>query len=292
MPEEPNKLQKQIIIENLYRHVEYLSVKIGDRHLWKEGSLDRSADYIESAFTSYGYSPQRQIFSCYGRSVSNVIAEKNGTGKEVVVIGAHYDTMPGTPGADDNASAVAGLLELARLLREGSNQKTFLFAAFANEEPPFFGFPHMGSMVYAKHLRERGISVEVMVSLEMLGYFKREPIQMYPLPGMDIFYPKTADYIGIVGNFHSFRYITFFKKGIKNHSSINARSLIAPEFFGGINFSDNFSFWRHGFRALMVTDTAFYRNRHYHQQTDTIDTLNFEQMGEVVKGLYYTLMAL
>lgn len=292
MPREPSHFQKQTVVENLYKHVEYLSVKIGDRHLWKEGSLESTADYVESAFASYGYAPQRQTFSCHGKSVSNVIAEKKGTGEEAVVVGAHYDTMPGTPGADDNASAVASLLELAKLLREGSNQKTYLFAAFVNEEPPFFGFPHMGSMVYAKHLREREISVEVMVSLEMLGYFRREPVQMYPLPGMGMLYPKTADYVGVVGNFHSFRYITFFRKGIRKHSSIKTKSLVAPEFFGGVNFSDHFSFWRHGYRAVMVTDTAFFRNTHYHQETDTIDTLNFEQMGEVVRGLYFSLIAL
>jgi hypothetical protein len=150
----------------------------------------------------------------------------------------------------------------------------------------------MGSMVYAKKLRDRGIPVEVMISLEMIGYFSKEKLQTYPLPGMSLLYPKTADYIAVVGNFHSSRYVSFFKKGIRKYSNINARSLRAPEFFGGINLSDNYSFWRHHYRAIMVTDTSFFRNRHYHQETDTIDTLDFEQMAEVVKGLYYTLLEL
>jgi len=284
--------QEQMLIENLYRHVEHLSVKIGDRHLWKEGSLNKAADYIESVLTSSGYAVWRPTYSCYGQSVSNLIGEKAGTDKEVVIIGAHYDTVPGSPGADDNASAVAGLLELARMNQEATNKKTLVFSAFVNEEPPCFGSPNMGSMVYARHLKELGIPVDVMVSLEMIGYFREERIQAYPLPGMGLIYPKTGNYIGVVGNFHSSKYVSFVKKGIRKHSNINARSLTAPEFFGGINLSDNYSFWHHGYRAVMVTDTSFFRNRHYHQLTDTIDTLDFDRMAEVIKGLYYTLLEL
>ena len=290
MAKEICPFQKQVVTENLYRHVEFLSVKVGDRHLWKDGSLGKTADYIESALTAHGYAVGRQTYSCYGKSVSNLVAEKAGTDQGVVILGAHYDTVPGTPGADDNASAVAGLLELARLLKETSTQKTFVLVAFVNEEPPCFGSSHMGSMVYAKHLKEKRICVDVMISLEMIGYFRQEPIQTYPLPGMGFLYPKTGNFIGVVGNFRSYRYVSFLKKGLKRHSSIDTRSLTAPEFFGGINLSDNYSFWRHGYRAVMVTDTSFFRNRNYHQEEDTIDTLDFESMAEVVKGLYYTLL--
>ncbi len=287
---ESSFFQKELLIKNLYQHIEHLSVKIGERHLWKEGSLSQAADYIESTLTAFGYPVERQTYACYAKDVSNLIAEKIGTEEKVVVIGAHYDTVPGTPGADDNASAVAGLLELARLHREGPNKKTLLFVAFANEEPPCFGFPNMGSMVYAKSLKEERRPVEVMVSLEMIGFFRPERIQNYPLPGMNLFYPKTADFIGVVGNFRSSKYVSLFRKGIRKHSAIHARSLIAPEFFGGISLSDNSSFWRHGYRAIMVTDTSFFRNQNYHQETDTIDTLDFEKMAEVVKGLHYTFM--
>ena len=285
-----DKFEKELVMRNLYKHVEYLTVTIGDRHLWKDFSLDKTARYIESIFESYGYPVQRQTFSCYGKAVSNLIVEKTGTDKEVVIIGAHYDTVPGSPGADDNASAVAGLLELARLNQEASNRKTLVFSALVNEEPPCFGSPDMGSMVYAKHLKEQRVPVEVMVSLEMIGYFSEERIQTYPLPGMGLVYPKTGNYIGVVGNLHSSKYVCFFKKGIRKHSSINARSLTAPEFFGGIYLSDNYSFWHHGYTAVMVTDTSFFRNRHYHQATDTIDTLDFDRMAEVIRGLYYTLL--
>jgi len=286
----PPGFRKRVVLDNLYKHVEHLSVKIGDRHLWKEHSLNNAADYIESTFQVSGYTVRRQTYACYGKSVSNLIAEKTGIEGGVLVIGAHYDTVPGTPGADDNASAVAGMLELARLFKGSANKKSLIFVAFVNEEPPCFGSHRMGSMVYAKDLRDRKVPVDVMISLEMIGYFRREPIQQYPLPGMRFFYPKTADFIGVAGNFHSSKYISSLKKGIKRHSAINARSLTAPQYVGGISLSDNFSFWRHGYRAVMVTDTSFFRNQNYHQETDTIDTLNFEAMTEVVKGLYYTLL--
>jgi Zn-dependent M28 family amino/carboxypeptidase len=284
--------QKEEVTKNLYRHAEHLSVKIGERHLWKNGSLSQAAEYIESVLTSYGYEVWRQTYTCYGKSVSNLIVEKKGRDKEVFIIGAHYDTVPGTPGADDNASGLAGLLELARLHQPCSHQKTLIFAAFVNEEPPCYGSPHMGSMVYAKYLRDRKTPVEVMISLEMIGYFSKETLQRYPLPGMAFFYPKTGDYIGVVGNFHSSRYVSLFKKGIRRYSRIHSRSLTAPEFFGGINLSDNYSFWQHGFRAIMITDTSFFRNKNYHLETDTIDSLDFEQMAEVVRGLHLTLQSL
>ncbi|MGB9627800.1 MAG: M28 family peptidase [Thermodesulfobacteriota bacterium] len=292
MSKEFQNIQNKTLIDNLYRHVEYLSVKVGERHLWKAGSLNKTLDYIESVFQAYGYPVYHQTYTCYGQNVSNLMVEKPGKDQGLIVVGAHYDTVPGTPGADDNASAVSGLLELARLLRETSNHKTLVFVAFANEEPPCFGSHHMGSMVYANHLKEQGRSVEVMISLEMIGYFRKESIQTYPLPGMEFFYPKTGDFIGVVGNFRSHRYVSLIKRGIKRHSRMDARSLTAPEFFGGINLSDNYSFWRHGYKAVMITDTSFFRNRNYHQETDTIDTLNFEQMAELVKGLSHTLSML
>ncbi len=292
MPKESKIFEKQVVMENLYNHVMALSVDIGERHLWSGQSLSRSADYIESTLAAYGYAVSRHTYSCYGKDVSNLAAEKTGADERRVVIGAHYDTVPGSPGADDNASAVAGLLELARLQREHLNKKTFIFIAFANEEPPCFGSNHMGSMVYAKHLKERGIPVAIMISLEMIGYFSIKPIQTYPLPGMSFFYPKTADYIGVVGNFRSSRYVSFFRRGMRKYSNIDARSLTAPEFFGGINLSDNYSFWRHQYRAIMITDTSFFRNKNYHQETDTIDTLDFERMSEVIKGLHHTLLEL
>ncbi len=280
---------KKTVQDNLYNHVEQLSVRIGDRHLWKERSLDEAAEYIETTLATVGYSVQRQTFGCYGRSVSNLIAEKPGKGDGVVVIGAHYDTVPGSPGADDNASAVAVMIEAARLSREIPIKKNLTFVAFANEEPPCFGSPNMGSMVYAKSLKRSGVALDVMICLEMLGYFRKDERQKYPFPGMELIYPKTADFLAVVGNFGSRRYVSSLKRGIKRNAAIDVRALVAPEQVAGINRSDHSAFWHHGFRAVMVTDTAFFRNKNYHQESDTIDTLNFNSMGEVVKGLCYAL---
>ncbi len=291
--QEKSGFDEEKVKENLYRHVEALSVRIGERHLWKENSLREAMEYIDSELRSYGYEVWHQTYPCYGQNVSNLSVEKSGTKKgDLIVIGAHYDTVPETPGADDNASAVAGLLELARLFQMIQPQKTLRFVAFVNEEPPCFGFSDMGSMVYANYLKEHRIPVEVMISLEMIGYFREERIQRFPLPGMELFYPKTGNFIGVVGNIPSHRYVRLFKNGIRKYSLIDARSLTAPEFFGGINLSDNYSFWRHGYRAVMVTDTSFFRNPNYHQETDTIDTLHFEGMSEVIKGLFYTLLTI
>lgn len=286
------EFDKKTVEDNLHTHVEHLSGRIGDRHLWKEHSLDKAAEYIESTLTTNRYTVQRQTYACYGKNVSNLIAKKSGDGDRVVVIGAHYDTVPGSPGADDNASAVAGMLELARLSREIPHKKHLIFVAFVNEEPPCFGSPNMGSMVYAKSLRQSSVPLEVMICLEMIGYFRKDELQQYPFPGMELFYPRTADFLAVVGNFNSLRYVSSLKRGIKRNAALNVRSLVAPEQVAGINRSDHFAFWHHGFRAVMVTDTAFFRNKNYHQETDTVDTLNFNAMTEVVKGLYYALQLL
>lgn len=281
---------EKTIRKNLYHHVEYLSVKIGERHLWKENSLEMASDYINSILESIGYDIWNQGFKCYGREVSNIIAQKKGENEESIIVGAHYDTVPGTPGADDNASAVAVVLELGRLFKNANPQKTIHFVLFVNEEPPCFGSSNMGSMVYAKYVKEKGIPISVMVSLEMVGFFSEAEIQDYPIPVMSFFYPKKANYIGVVGNFRSRRYVSIFKKGIRRFSKIVTQSLTAPEFFGGINLSDNYSFWHHGFRAIMITDTSFFRNKNYHQESDTIETLDFDKMVELVKGIYHTIL--
>jgi Zn-dependent M28 family amino/carboxypeptidase len=277
----------KMLRENLQKHIEQLTVRIGERNLWKGDSLEQAAAYIEGTFSLYGYAVERQTYTSYGKSSSNLIAETGGEGS-LIVVGAHYDSVPGSPGADDNASAVAGLLELARLLKETGSRK-IKFVAFANEEPPFYGTNNMGSMVYAASLEEKKAPVDFMISLEMIGYFSKKKVQRYPLPGMRFFYPETADFIGVVGNFRSWRCVSALKKGIRKHSTVKVQTMVGPESVGGINLSDNLSFWRHGYRAVMVTDSAFFRNSHYHQETDTMETLDFDSMAEVVKGLFRTL---
>lgn len=289
MNEPHGEFHSPSIREALYRHVEYLSLQIGERHLWKQGSLSKAAEYIASKLASFGYPLRQQSYRCNDSSVSNLWVEKKGASPKILVVGAHYDTVPGTPGADDNASGVAILLELARYLRESAPRKSLLFAAWVNEEPPFFGTPQMGSMQFAQSLKDQRTPVEVMLSLEMVGYFQAAPIQRFPLPGMGLFYPRVADYIGVVGNLRSSKFVSLMKKGLKQNCNLKAHSLAAPAYFGGIHLSDHLSFWRQGYRAVMITDTAFYRNPHYHLESDTIDTLNFDSMAELLRGLCLTL---
>lgn len=277
---------EQLVDKNLRQHVQQLSVKIGDRHIWKNNSIDKTVEYIDSIFKINKLATKHQKFSCYGRTVSNLIVEKQGKESDVVILGAHYDTVPGSPGADDNASSVAVMLEIARLSQEIQNEKTLVFAGFVNEESPCWGTKNMGSMVYAKSLREFEIPVEVMICLESVGYFSKDEQQQYPFPGMRFFYPNTADFLAVVGNFKSIRNVMALSRAIRKSADIEVRSLVAPEHVAGINRSDHSAFWHHGFKAIMVTDTAFFRNKNYHQETDTIDTLNFNSMTQIVKGLY------
>ena len=283
-------LERRILSQNLRRHVASLSVDIGERHLWNGDSLERAARYIESEFNVAGYAPTRQTYTAYRRPVSNIIAEKKGTRPQSIVIGAHYDSVPGSPGADDNASAVAGLLELARMLRAVSYASSFKLVAFVNEESPSFGSDYMGSMQYARLLKERGENVAFMIALEMIGFFNKRKPQSYPLRLMRHFYPKTGDFIGIVGDLRSHRPVLALARAMRRQGLVPTSALVAPRQFGGIDRSDHSAFWRHGFKALMVTDTAFFRNENYHRETDTIATLNFEVMADVVASLFAALV--
>ena len=279
----------QDMAHNLKAHVTHLAHHIGERHMWRADSLPRAAGYIESHLTRCGYAPVRQHYKAYGQTVSNIIAEKRGARPETVVIGAHYDTVPGSPGADDNASAVAGLLELARLMSKHACRLNLIFAAFVNEESPAFGSDYMGSMRYAQHLKKEKRDIRFMISLEMIGYFRKDRPQKYPLGLMRSFYPKTADFIAVVGDFKSGRHVHWLARCIQRLGGIQTAALAAPRHFGGIDRSDQLAFWHHGFKAVMVTDTANYRNPNYHRETDTVDTLDFDMSARAVAGIFGAL---
>jgi Zn-dependent M28 family amino/carboxypeptidase len=237
----------------------------------------------------YGYTPARQNYKAYGQTVSNIIAEKRGSNPETIVIGAHYDTVPGSPGADDNASAVAGLLELARLMANHACRLSLILAAFVNEESPAFGTDYMGSMHYAKFLKQERRDIRFMISLEMIGYFSKDRPQNYPVGLMRSFYPKTGDFIAVVGDLKSWRIVHWLARSIQRFGGLKTATLAAPRHFGGIDRSDQLAFWNHGFKAVMVTDTANFRNPNYHLESDTVDTLNFDMAARVVAGLFGAL---
>jgi Zn-dependent M28 family amino/carboxypeptidase len=257
-------------------------------------SLNKMAAFIRARFKAHGYAPVEQTFNVGQRAYKNILASYGPREAPRFVLGAHYDVYGEQPGADDNASGVAGLLAVAGLFKHYAPRLDYRidFAAYALEEPPFFRSEHMGSYVHARALQADGIEILGMASLEMIGYFTDVPgSQDYPLPLMKFFYPTRGDFIGVVGNLRSYKLVHHFRDTLKA-AAINVASLKAPAMVPGVDFSDHLNFWKYGSPAVMITDTAFYRNPHYHASTDVIETLDFVKMQAVVKGLYWALLNL
>lgn len=290
--------------ERLKAHVDYLAGEIGERNFATPANLDLAAEYIHNTFKSSGYNPlfeefrigklpwltkvrtprDKKGFLKADDTFKNISASLAGLSREAIVVGAHYDTVLGTPGADDNASGIAALLELSRLLQGTALEKTITFVAFGNEEPPFFRTSAMGSAHYVASALQSGQQILFMISLEMLGFYSDEPSsQKYP-PILKSFYPNQANFIALVGNIASRRYVKRMVNAFKKSCDIGVESIAAPRFVPGIDFSDQLNFWKKKIPAVMVTDTAFYRNAHYHRRSDLPSTLNYEKMAEVVKG--------
>jgi Zn-dependent M28 family amino/carboxypeptidase len=274
------------IKSNLISDVRVLSEEIGARSWRDRENMDRTADFIEKKLRAFGLDVLRQGFSYEGGTYYNIFTEIKGKRSDILVVGAHYDTVEGTPGADDNSSGIAALLELARLTSKMTPSRTLRFVAFALEEPPVFRTSRMGSAVYAKSLAEEGIGVEGMIALESIGYYcLQDSCQYYPLSFLKLRYPKRGDFIAFVGNVSSKSFTLKLKSAFKTHTVLPVESLNTIRAVPGVDFSDHRSFWKHGFNAFMVTDTAFFRNPHYHGPGDTPDTLDYDRMAEVVKGL-------
>jgi Zn-dependent M28 family amino/carboxypeptidase len=273
---------------DLKRIVSALASDIGVRSYRHPERLNQAADLISREFRDAGYVASRQTFFFEGNRYDNIIAEAPGRSSpdKILVLGAHYDTVLATPGADDNASGVATLLEIARDLAAGKPGKTVRLAAFALEEPPAYRTRHMGSYHYARSLNEARTEVEGMVCLEMVGYFSDLPgSQSYPLSLFKWKYPAVGNYLSLVGNMRSRQFTERIAAGIRRAVDLPVVTLNAPALVPGIDLSDHWSFNQFGYNALMVTDTAFYRNPHYHEPTDTPETLDYDRMAQVVNGL-------
>ena len=268
--------------------VRVLACEIGVRSFQDREHLIMTAGYISGELASFGYDVTRQTFHYRGHSYDNLIAELPGTSllESILVIGAHYDTVRTTPGADDNASGVAGLLGLARLLSGTRPDKTIRFVFFCLEEPPTYRTKNMGSYHYARSLKEKKDKVEGMICLEMIGYFSdQEGSQHYPVPFMNLKFPWAGSYISMVGNLRSRRFTREIAEAFRKKTDLPVITLNAPAIVIGIDFSDHWSFGKFGYNALMVTDTAFYRNPNYHAASDLPETLDFDRMAKVVEGL-------
>lgn len=278
--------------DNLKIHVKRIVQDIGERNFIKYENLEKTANYIVTEFNKYSYTSKLQEYQIRKKTYKNIIATLKGTKEpdKIIIIGAHYDSVIGSPGADDNASGIAALLELARLMAKERPAKTIKFIAFTNEEPPFFQTPLMGSMVYAKEAKRKNENIEAMICLEMIGYFRHEKkSQSYP-PLLNFFYPDTGNFIAVVGNIASKRLMETIVTAFRKNSDFPIESLAAPRIVCGIDFSDHSSFWRYGYKAVMITDTAFYRNPNYHRATDLPYTLNYQDLTKVVKGLYNVIL--
>lgn len=286
-------MENTAIAERLKAHVYKLSHEIGERGLFKYDNLNKAAEYITGEFRSFGYEVDFQKYNIRNRIFKNIIVTKIGNRKpgEVIILGAHYDSMR-NPGADDNASAVAGLLETAKIFSGKPTGRTIKFIAFTNEEPPLFKKKSMGSKVYAKAARENEDDIKGALILEMIGYFSNKPrSQRHPF-GLNLFYPKIGNFIGIIGNAKSKRLIRYMVSSFRRATDLPVERVVAPDIVIGIGMSDDWSFWKEGYPAVMITDTAYFRNPHYHKKSDTYDTLDYKSMAEVTKGVAASLKAL
>ena len=277
------------LAERLEAAVRHLSGDIGERHFRRPHALDQAVSFIREELARAQVVANDHAFEVAGRTFTNLevlIPSRTGASERgCIVVGAHYDTVPGTPGADDNATGIAALLELARRLAHERFERALRLVFFPNEEPPFFPDAGMGSAAYAAELRRAAVDVHTMISLEMLGYYSDRPhSQRYP-PGLSLWYPDRGNFIGFVSNLRSRKRLSELKRAFIASSDFPCESLAAPEWTVVVGLSDHSSFWKQGYPGLMVTDTAFMRNPHYHQASDTADTLDFERFAQVTEGL-------
>ena len=286
--------------DELRRHVEKLAGEIGERNLFRYDALTASVDYLEEELTAAGYEVRRQPFevvpgvggladeaAVQARTVYNLEVEipSARAPREIIVIGAHYDSAPGTPGANDNGTGSAAVLALARAFAGRTVGRTVRFVLFVNEEPPYFQTAAMGSLVYAKRCQERGEQVAGMLSLETMGYFSDEAgSQKYPFP-IGLFYPTTGDFIGVVGDVSSRSLVHRVIGSFRGAAKFPSQGASPPSFITGVDWSDHWSFWQVGYPGVMVTDTAPFRYEHYHTLDDTPDKIDYDRLARVVAGL-------
>jgi len=272
---------------NLRSHVEMLAGTIGERNIIHYKSLQEGAEYLEKSLSGYGYQVSSQEYIADGKTVRNIVAEIPGSSRrsEIVVVGAHYDTVFDCPGADDNTSGVAALLELARLLKATHPGRTVRFVAFVNEEPPYFQTAKMGSWVYAKKVHADHENIVAALSLETVGmYSDAADSQHYPA-GFDLLYPSQGNFIAFVGNVASRGLVRDTVRSFRRTTEFPSQGSAVPGWITGVGWSDHWSFWQEGYPAVMVTDTALFRNPNYHQPSDKPDTLDYDRMARVVRGL-------
>lgn len=281
--------------EILKQHVSFLTSITPARNVDQVESLNKAANYIQSQIEGLGLTVQSQVYKVKDREYKNLIVELPANAElkstDLIVIGAHYDVCGDQPGADDNASGVSGLIELARLLvSPGAPKRKYpiQLVAYTLEEPPTYNTDDMGSFIHAKSLSQQSKNVKLMISLEMIGFFSDQPnSQSFPIDLLKLDYPTTGNFIALVSNLESREMVRKVRGAMKSATEIEVFSINAPKLVPGIDFSDHRSYWKFDYKdAMMLTDTSFYRNSNYHKPSDTIDTLNFAKMSQVIAGVY------
>lgn len=279
------------IRKNVERHVRVLAELIGPRHDQKPSTVEAARAHIRREWEQMGWDVAAERFQSLYAETQNLTIEQAGTMSpdNMIIVGAHYDTVPETPGADDNASAVAALLEVSRLLRGEKHAKTLRFVAFANEEPPHFYSGLMGSQIHAANCRKNKEKIDAMICFEMVGFFDDEKgSQTYP-PGLPkvltMCLPKRGNFLTLVANLQSWRILWPMWRGWRKATKLRLIPIALPQAIHEIRLSDHGPFWDEGFHAAMATDTSFFRNPHYHQSTDIADTLDYDRLTQVVFGM-------
>ena len=279
--------------EYLRKHISRLVSSENYRNFENIRTLNKAGDYIFNELKQYGLHPERQKYSAGGKSVFNVNAEiKKSDSYKTVLIGAHYDSAGDQDGADDNASGTAGLLELARILKLSKKliHYNIIFSAFTLEEPPFFRTEKMGSFIHAQSCFKSGRKIDLMISLEMIGYYSDlENSQDYPSVLMKPFYPSKGNFLAGIGRGKEKVWLKKISKIYEKHTDLPFEYLSTDLNIPGTDFSDHLNYWKFNYSAIMITDTSFLRNQNYHEKTDTIQTLDFSRMKKAVDGLYFFL---
>lgn len=271
--------------------VEMLALEIGERNIPNAANLRRAADVLEAELERAGWSVDRHAYDYHGQTWHNLEAELTGASlpDELVIVGAHYDSVITSPGANDNGSGCAALLALARHFAKHQQQRTLRLVFFVNEEPPTFLGEGMGSVAYARRTRERNERIEAMISLETIGFYSDDPdSQQYPFP-LSLFYPSTANFIAFVGNLGSRELLHRAIGSFRRHAAFPSEGGALPENLPGVGWSDHWSFWQFGYPAIMITDTALFRDPWYHTPRDLPENIDYERLARVVEGLRHVV---
>jgi hypothetical protein len=284
----PPLTQKEVVLRDaLRRDVEKLGSEIGERNYLAYKGLTTAADFLKTSFAAAGYHVQQQGYTIDNQTYYNLEVEIRGTDRadEIVIIGGHYDSVAGSPGANDNGTGVAATLELARLFAGKKPARTLRFVEFVNEEPPFFWTENMGSLIYAKRCKKRNEKVVAMLSLETMGYYSDKiGSQNYPAP-LNAFYPLQGNFIGFIGNMASASLVREVIASFRRHTQFPSEGAALPGLITGVGWSDQWSFWQQGYPGVMVTDTAPFRYPYYHTEEDTPDKVDYDRLTRVVAGL-------